>query len=218
MTALTFDQILIRLCLAAAFGGILGMEREVRRRPAGFRTYTLVCIGSAIAIMTNAFLAESFSGDASRIGAQVVSGIGFLGAGTILITGRNQVKGLTTAAGLWACACMGLAIGAGFYTLAITGCIFIFIVLSALQRLDHRVFKRSNVMEVYIEMEKEATLSFLLRALKEENIRIGEMQPSASVGHTIALTATLTLGSRLDHEAVVQKLMDKDGIAYIEEL
>ena len=114
--------ILIRLILAVIFGGIIGLERASKRHAAGFRTYILVCLGATLAMITNQFICEkSGQGDYARLGAQVISGIGFLGAGTILVTSKNQIKGLTTAAGLWACACMGLSIGIGYYTLAIGG-------------------------------------------------------------------------------------------------
>ena len=111
---LTFWSILLRMMLAMTLSGILGYEREKRHRPAGFRTYLVVCLGSTLAMMVGLYVAQyTGSGDASRIAAQVISGIGFLGAGTILVTRQNQVKGLTTAAGLWSMACLGLAIGAG---------------------------------------------------------------------------------------------------------
>ena len=106
-----------RLFLAMLFGGIIGLERGRRRRPAGFRTHILVCMGAALAMNISQYVAVTLgqTTDVSRLGAQVINGIGFLGAGTILVTGRQQVKGLTTAAGLWASACTGLAVGAGFY-------------------------------------------------------------------------------------------------------
>ena len=114
---LTIWSILLRSGLALLFGGILGYDREKKGRPAGFRTYMVVCLGSALAMMTGIYLTNiTGSGDSGRIAAQVISGIGFLGAGTILVTKQRQVKGLTTAAGLWAAACIGLAMGAGFYS------------------------------------------------------------------------------------------------------
>ena len=113
-------SILLRLVLAVLFGGAIGVERATKRHAAGFRTYILVCVGATLAMLVNQYTVVTFdSGDATRLGAQVISGIGFLGAGSILITSRSQVRGLTTAAGLWASACVGLAIGAGFYTAAV---------------------------------------------------------------------------------------------------
>ena len=107
----------LRLILALLFGGIIGLERGSNRHPAGFRTHILVCVGAALAMMTNQFILQQFdTGDPARLGAQVITGVGFLGVGTILVTGRHKIKGLTTAAGLWASACLGLAIGIGFYS------------------------------------------------------------------------------------------------------
>ena len=104
----------VRLLLATICGGILGLERTRKKRPAGMRTYMLVCIGATIIMMTAQFMNQRWGGDVGRLPAQVISGIGFLGAGTIVVTRRNQIKGLTTAAGLWASAIIGLCFGAGF--------------------------------------------------------------------------------------------------------
>ena len=125
---LNMASLLLRLILAMLCGGLLGLERGRKRRPAGSRTYMLVCLGAALTMVLSQYeyvmLTTEWADvstelgirtDVARFGAQVVNGIGFLGAGTIMITGRQQIKGLTTAAGLWASACMGLAIGAGFY-------------------------------------------------------------------------------------------------------
>lgn len=134
----------MRLGLALLLGGVLGIERGRRRRPAGLRTYMIVCMASALVMLTGHFLFETFhTGDPSRLGAQVISGIGFLGAGTIIITSK-QVKGLTTAAGLWASACLGLAVGAGFYAGAITCGIFLLLVFSCMSKLDTRLRKNAK--------------------------------------------------------------------------
>lgn len=106
---LNFFSIIFRVFLSLIFGGVIGLERSRKKRPAGFRTYMLVCLSSALVMMTNQFIFSNFGGsDPARLGGQVISGIGFLGAGTIIVTSRSQVRGLTTAAGLWASACLGL--------------------------------------------------------------------------------------------------------------
>ena len=116
----------VRLILAAICGGMIGIEQGCRRRAAGLRTHMLVCMGASLVMITNQYIHTEFGiPDLTRLGAQVISGIGFLGVGTIIVDKQHQVKGLTTAAGLWACACMGLAIGIGFYSGAIMACIFI---------------------------------------------------------------------------------------------
>ena len=117
---MSFLAVTVRLALAVICGGIIGLEREYKRRPAGFRTHILICLGAAMTTLTSQYLCLEmhFYTDVGRLGAQVIAGIGFIGAGTIIVTKRKQVKGLTTAAGLWASACLGLAIGAGFYSCA----------------------------------------------------------------------------------------------------
>lgn len=139
-------EICLRLFLAVVIGCIIGIERERKNRPAGMRTHVLVCVGaSIIAIMENMMIADTIALNASiastgiaisygRISAQVVSGIGFLGAGTIFIS-QKKIAGLTTAASLWNVACLGLAIGMGYYIIAVAGCIIVIITLTLLQRV-----------------------------------------------------------------------------------
>ena len=112
----TMASITLRMVLATICGGIIGVEREYKRRPAGFRTHILICLGAAMTTLTSQYLCMAhYYTDAARLGAQVIAGVGFIGAGTIIVTRRQRVKGLTTAAGLWASAIVGLSIGAGFY-------------------------------------------------------------------------------------------------------
>ena len=144
---LNLASVLLRLLLAMLFGGLIGMERGRKGRAAGFRTYMLVCLGAALTMLLSQYeyvmletrwapLAAEMGmrTDVARFGAQVINGIGFLGAGTIIVTGRQEVKGLTTAAGLWASACMGLAIGAGFYECVLLGFLLIFLSIRLLRR------------------------------------------------------------------------------------
>lgn len=117
--------LLVRTLLAILCAGIIGYDRNVHGASAGFRTHILVCIGAMIAMSTGQYAAMYYTTDVVRIGAQVVSGIGFLGAGSIMVNKRH-IKGLTTAAGLWASACIGLAIGIGFYEGALVGTAAVF--------------------------------------------------------------------------------------------
>lgn len=158
---------LLRLFIAAILGGIIGFEREHSHRPAGFRTHILVAVGSALVMFTSVFMFERYQGltnlDPARLGAQVISGIGFLGAGTILREGFS-VKGLTTAASLWATSCIGLAVGLGFYAGAFVATIVIYITLNALKR----IIKVGNAAKaIYIEVEDankiSASLSDIIR-------------------------------------------------------
>lgn len=139
-------KILIRLLLAGILGGIVGYEREHTHRPAGFRTHILVCVSSALVMITSEFIFNMYKTsaniDPTRLGAQVISGIGFLGAGTIIRDGFN-VKGLTTAASLWAVSCVGIATGIGFYGGAIIATVLIFVTLIVLKKIEF-IYPRNN--------------------------------------------------------------------------
>lgn len=212
----------VRLALALICGGVLGMERGKKNRPAGFRTYMLVCVGATLVMLTNQYICNLYgTGDPARLGAQVISGIGFLGAGTIIVTGRNRVKGLTTAAGLWADACVGLAIGIGFYSAAIIGCTMILVVMSVLHRIDDRMMSNTKVMDLYMEFEKMSDLGGFMSYLKEHGIKVTEIEMTKSnnvedIG--VAVLLTLKLEKKRPHTEIIQLLSMAGGVIYIEEL
>ncbi len=157
-------EVAIRLALAVVVGGLIGYEREFKNRPAGFRTHILVCLGAAITSMIQLYsiqdatnmiiqhpeLQNAMKADIGRLGAQVITGVGFLGAGTI-IHEKGSIKGLTTAASIWTVACIGLAVGLGYYTLTILSTIFVFIVLVFLKTFESRFFKNSNILKLEIQ-------------------------------------------------------------------
>ena len=136
--------IVVRVALAFLASGLIGYDRNTHGAPAGMRTHMLVCLGSMIAMSTGQYAGLVFgSADITRIGAQVVSGIGFLGAGSIIVTRQNKIQGLTTAAGLWASACIGLALGVGFYEGAIMGTIAVYFTERVLRNWSKDVKARS---------------------------------------------------------------------------
>ncbi len=149
-------EALLRLTLAGVFGGIIGFEREHSHRPAGFRTHILVAVGATLVMLTSSYIFTEYQGltnmDPARLGAQVISGIGFLGAGTILREGFS-VKGLTTAASLWAVSCIGLAVGIGYYEGALIATIFIYITLNFLKRIMIRSNKGNTVNIIANELD-----------------------------------------------------------------
>ena len=151
-------EILVRLLLAGILGGIVGYEREHTHRPAGFRTHILVCVGSALVMITSEFIFEKYkfasNVDPARLGAQVISGIGFLGAGTIIRDGFN-VKGLTTAASLWAVSCVGIATGIGFYAGAIMATVLIFITLIVLKKMELIFPKKLKYKTIFVESDNK---------------------------------------------------------------
>jgi putative Mg2+ transporter-C (MgtC) family protein len=170
--SITWYGVIVRLVVATIFGGIVGLERQNNNQSAGFRTHIILTVASALAMLTNQFIIERFgTGDISRIGAGVVSGVGFLGAGTILITSRNRIKGLTTAAGLWACSCLGIAIGAGFYTAAICGLI-IYVFALILQPLESKLSKFSKFVNIQLEFDDPKKINSFIDYIREKNIKL----------------------------------------------
>lgn len=145
---------IVRIVLAAVLGGAIGMERGRKHRPAGARTHMLVCVASALVMVTNEQLIYAAgTGDPTRMGAQVINGIGFLGAGTILTDRQNRVRGLTTAAGLWASACMGLAVGGGFYIGAIATCILMLMIFTKFIDVEHRFMRKGRIMDLLVSFD-----------------------------------------------------------------
>lgn len=173
----TLLAVALRVTAAFLMGGVLGLERGLKQRPAGLRTHMLVCVGACMIMLTNQYIYQVFgTGDPVRMGAQVVSGIGFLGAGTIVVTKHSQIRGLTTAAGLWATAAVGLATGIGFYEAALMGTLTIVMTLTVLSRLDSRMHKKTRCFEVYVELEPQLSLGMFLDAIRSKGIAIEDVQ------------------------------------------
>ena len=218
----TYLAVVLRICAAVLVGGLLGLERGMKNRAAGLRTYMLVCAGACIIMLTNQYIYQSYgSGDPVRMGAQVVSGIGFLGAGTIIVTRRSQIKGLTTAAGLWAAAGVGLALGIGFYEAAIVGALAIFTIMTLLQKMDDRMHRKNRVLEVYLELSSEISLGDFLRQVRLQEIEISDVQreqDSDADADTRAYIALMKTKKRSDHLDIVEKLQNIPGVVYLEEL
>ena len=182
-------SVMLRLTLAMFCGGMIGLERARKHRPAGFRTYMLVCMGATLTILLSQYehfmlthewaaLAErvGIRTDVSRFGAQVINGIGFLGAGTIIVTGRQEVKGLTTAAGLWASACMGLAVGAGFYECVMLAFVLIFLVVHILPQMEMYIIENARNMNIYVEFETLDNVSEIINCIKTHDVQIYEVE------------------------------------------
>ena len=217
---LNWISIVLRLALAIICGGIIGIERGRKGRTAGFRTHVLVCIGAALTVLTNQYMMQYFGGgDPARLGAQVINGIGFLGAGTIIVTGRHKVKGLTTAAGLWACACMGLAIGIGFYEAAIAACVLILFVNSALHRMDNYVVSKSKVVEIYVEFGTVEDISGFIGKMRATGIRVSEIEITKntnSADSSVAAVMLLRSNVKRDHAEILAIASDVKGVKFVE--
>ena len=222
---------LFRLAVATVCGGVIGIERGRKRRPAGFRTHMLVCIGATLAMLISQYLtvmtveywdplAQGNQTDVSRLGAQVINGIGFLGAGTIIVTGKQEVKGLTTAAGLWASACMGLAIGAGFVEGALVGCVLISVTIIFFSRLEHWLMIRARNINLYIEFENSEDLGAIISAIKAQDVRIFdvEIQKEKKEQGIRGAVFSVRLPKRMRHTGFIAALACVERIRSIEEL
>ena len=213
--------VLLRLLLAVLCGGAVGLERERKGRPAGFRTHILVCVGASLCMMTNQYLLQFIgSTDTARLGAGVLTGISFLGAGTIMVTGQRQVKGLTTAAGLWASAAMGLAIGVGFYEAALLACAVIFIVERALQNVS-RQRQRVKHMELYLELRDTHALGELIATLRSRNLKAEDVdiiKPETAEKPSLIAFVTLRSGEAVSSEDVLTMLRGLDAVLCAEEM
>ena len=219
---LTYLAVGLRLLTALIMGGVLGLERGMKNRPAGLRTYMLVCVGSCLIMMTNQYIYQATgTGDPTRMSAQVISGIGFLGAGTIVVTQHNQIKGLTTAAGLWACAAAGLALGIGFYEAAVAGGMAIFVVLTLLQRMDDRMHRKGRLLDIYFELAKGYPLGEFMRAVRDMDLDISSIRMEADAilsDGSSAFIATVKAKRRLEHAGLLTQLRTLQGVVYLEEI
>ena len=225
-------SVLLRLLLAMMLGGLIGLERGFKGRPAGFRTYLLVSLGAALTMILSQYnyvmmgtvwrdlaLETGVRTDVSRFGAQVISGIGFLGAGTIIVTGHQQVKGLTTAAGLWASACMGLAVGAGFYECVFLCFALIFMSMRILPTIETLIIEHTRNMNIYVEFRSLDDIGAILTKLKSYQTQIYNVEIERGGEHQHpSATLSLRLPARKLHEDILAGVSEIEGVYSIEEL
>ena len=215
----TTVSVLFRLFIAVVCGGIIGIEREHKRRPAGFRTHILICLGASMTTLTSQFLFYDMNlyTDIGRLGAQVVAGIGFIGAGAIIVTKRRQVKGLTTAAGLWTCAIIGLAIGAGYYEAAIIATFVIVVAEIFFVKFEYWVIVNSRNLNIYVEYEDNENLDNIIRLIKGYRIVIIDLEITKS-GNNACAIFQLQLPKKISHDKIMTAISTADGIVSVEEL
>lgn len=214
----------VRMLMATICGGLIGIEREFKRRPAGFRTHTLICLGAATAILTNLYLYQVMHlfTDISRLGAQVIAGIGFIGAGTIIVTKRQRVKGLTTAAGLWTAAIIGLVCGAGYVECAVFATAMVLIAELLLVKLEHRLTRKLNEINLYIEYRHSVCIEAVVKLTKEMHVKMNGLEitrvSDENGGHQYCAVLSLqTSKKRLDEE-FVKAVAAIEDVTNIEEL
>jgi len=229
MRELNMFSILFRLTLAMLVGGILGMERGRKHRPAGFRTYMLVCIGAALTMLISQYnyfmLSTEWAGlaaetgghmDIARLGAQVINGIGFLAAGTILVTGQH-VTGLTTAAGLWASACVGLAIGAGFYECAFLCVFLIFLSMWLLPVIEKALVMRTRFVNIYVEFDSLADFRAIIGIVKAQEAKIDDVAVGNPKGHRPNAVFYIRLKDTHSRMQILEAISGLDSVCTAEE-
>lgn len=217
---LTVTEIILRVLISVVIGGLIGLERGMKNRPAGLRTYMLVCVGACVVMLTNQYTYQVYQvGDPVRMGAQVISGIGFLGAGTIVVTSRNQIKGLTTAAGLWTAGGIGLAIGIGLYEVAIAASAAVFIILTVLHQLDFRVRKKAHILEAYVELDQQTHLGNFLKEARDRGLEPSNVQldhEDVGSGSQLSFIVTIKGKKSQNQDAMFTQLRKLEGVEYIE--
>lgn len=230
----TMPALIMKIIMAVFFGGLIGLERGQKHRAAGSRTYMIVCLGAALTMILSQYEANLLSGlwadiaesvgiktDVSRFGAQVINGIGFLGAGTIIVTGRQEVKGLTTAAGLWASACMGLAIGSGFYECAVFGFLLILITTTVFNKLGAWVIANARNMDLYVEFDRMDNLGEIISTIKALNIQIFDVdtqREKQSNGVVIGAVISMGLPKGETHSHVMSKISKLSYVTLVDEI
>ena len=215
--------ICLRLALATFVGVIIGLDREYKNKGAGIKTHALVCIGAAMAMIVNEYVFREFPNmntDITRLGAQVISGIGFLGVGTIMMNGRSEVKGLTTAAGLWACAGVGLAAGIGFAEGTLLAVIFILFIFRVLAPLDKKLHKNSKRIDLYMEFKDSESIRPFMESLRRQKVDLLEFDfRKDKLGlHIPAAAMPLRLPHYGQKRAFKNDLRNTESVVYFEEV
>ncbi|MCI8804336.1 MAG: MgtC/SapB family protein [Clostridiales bacterium] len=214
-------SIFLRLILAVMFGGIIGLERRMRKRNAGLRTFALVCAGSALAMLTNEYLILRYemAVDPGRMASQVISGVGFLGVGTIILNGE-KVRGLTTAASLWATAAVGIAVGSGFFLGAFFGFFVIFVSTTFMHKFEERADKNNKFITVYIEIKKEIGMACIVKYIADNDFSLYSVDKleKREEKDDLYVYVEINLKRHVEHGKVILDINLLDGVVYAEEI
>lgn len=216
-------SITVRMLLSVICGGAIGIERGYKRRPAGFRTHILICLGAAMTTLTSQFLylEMHYYTDMARLGAQVVAGIGFIGAGTIIVTQRQRVKGLTTAAGLWVAAIIGLSLGAGFYEGGLIVTALLLFAELVFSKLEYRILNNVPELNLYMEYTDKNCLESILKLFRNRNLKVLNMEitrSSSSEKHNACAIFSIRLNKNTTGEQLIGFMSATKGVISVEEL
>lgn len=217
----SWQTVLIRILASLILGAVIGIDRGVKRRGGGARTTLTVCLGATMVMLLEQYMQLLYPEqiDISRMAAQVISGVGFLGAGSILVSG-HQIKGLTSAASIWTCACVGLAIGIGFIDGAVVLTICWLIGVHIVPGIEDKFYKRTQYMTLYIEVEDGKAITAVSRKLKQDNCQIdtfGVDKPKAK-GQHYQILATFKVPKNINKESYAHDLQELKGVYSVSEI
>lgn len=212
-------NILIRVIVSAILGGVVGLDRGMKHRGAGTKTITVVCLGATLVMLTEQYIQIHFPGLANmnRLAAQVISGVGFIGVGTIIIS-KHRVRGLTTAATLWASACIGLAVGIGFIEGGVLITVVMLFFLHVLPYVERFATRHSRYCNVFIDLEKSRDLHTVIHDLKDAGIVVDsmEMSESAIAGEGISVHMVLYVKRVTERTEIYDILTRSDKVTSVD--
>lgn len=222
--SMSFSAVAVRMLAAVLCGGLIGLERELKRRPAGFRTHILICVGGAITILTNLYLYQVMHlyTDISRMGAQVIAGISFIGAGTIIVSKHRRVKGLTTAAGLWTVGIIGLVCGAGYLELALFVSAMVLLAEIFLSKLEYRFARRIRDVNLYVEYRHSGDVQPIMDALNANGAEVADLEISRVTdeeeNHYYAAVFSVQVQRSVLNEQVIPAVTALENVMTVEEM
>lgn len=216
----SYLSIFFRLVIAMLMGAVIGYERATKKSTAGLRTFSIVCVAAALTMIINEHLIMLYgSGDSARLAAQVISGIGFLGMGSIILTSRNQIRGLTTAATLWATAILGIAIGAGMIIPSCIAFVIMMFIIIVMSRTSKKLAKYNRVITIYLEADRNAGMMQILDMLAAQGYEVIQMEKhKSSPEGNLMLQLELDLKGKYLHSDIIRQLSQVESIRYIEEV
>lgn len=211
-------SVAVRLILATVMGGIIGMERGATKHAAGLRTFMLVCLGAALAQIIDMHCVMVYgTGDPMRLAQGVINGIGFLGVGTIVVTGKSHIKGLTTAATLWTTAVLGISIGSGYLYSSIITFALIMLVIKAMAGLSRRQMSHSRMLEISVEFAGKDGTKNVVKYLREHGYHITEMDKKENED-SILLSLDIDLGKKMNHAKVLEEMGKLEEVEFVMEI
>ncbi|MBP3604875.1 MAG: MgtC/SapB family protein [Lachnospiraceae bacterium] len=211
-------SVAVRLILATIMGGIIGMERGATRHAAGLRTFILVCVGAALAQIVNIHLVLTYgTGDPVRLAQGVINGIGFLGVGTIVVTGSSHIKGLTTAATLWTTAVLGISIGSGYIYSSVITFALIMVAIKLMAGFSRKQMLHNRILQVKIEVSGDSGIKNIVEYLHKHGYRITEIDKRRN-DDKILLGMDIDLGKKINHDGVIEEIYGLDDVDFVMEI